>query len=521
MNRARVRVAVVAAASAALLVPALTSFAMPGPIGAAAKSAPTRNLLEGATASLAGTGAWAPWNSTLTTRVVDGQPALAITSSAAGLAGATVGTGPSSWLPAVAGQVYEGTARAQTALPGGQLTGYLAFFSASGSVLAQLAAQPSPDQSTSWKGMYPVVGVAPAGAAYVRFGVGWQAAAAGETQYLTAPALYAYPGGSPPVVGPLRTEGNRILDGNGNPVVFHGLTLYGLEAAPDPAIPDSEVAAAKEWGANFIRVPLGEQLWLSSSCSYDPSYESKVDAAVQSITSRGMVAMLDLHFNTITACGTGAPQMMADAPNALTFWSQVGARYQNNPLVAFELYNEPHDISDAVWLDGGTVTTPTGTTFQAAGMQQMYDAVRSTGAQNLVFVSGTHWANDWPSTAPISGTNVVYGVHAYTCPGLPPPNCAAATPYDPSSILDPWVTPGQSYPVMVTEFGWPAKNDGRYLNNVVSYANGQGWGWSVFAWDGTTAGQFDLASSILSDGTVEPDPTGMPVLLAMQEADLG
>src|SRR5204863_8587456 len=143
--------------------------------------------------------------------------------------------------------------------------------------------------------------------------------------------------------------------------------------------------------ANIIRVPLSEALWLSTSCVYDSSYAAKVDGVVSAITSRGMVALVDLHYNTISSCGTAKQWPMADYPNSVTFWQQLAARYKNNPLVAFDLYNEPHGISDDIWRNGGSVTWQ-GTTFQAAGMQQMYDAVRGTGANNLVIVGGNGWA---------------------------------------------------------------------------------------------------------------------------------
>jgi hypothetical protein len=227
-----------------------------------------------------------------------------------------------------------------------------------------------------------------------------------------------------------------------------------------------------------------------------------------------MVALLDLHFNTISSCGYAGQHVMADAPNSINFWSQVAARYEANPLVAFDLYNEPHDISDLVWRYGGNVTE-NGTSFEAAGMQQLYSAVRGQGASNLVFVSGNDWANRVPATAPLSGYNIVYGVHAYTCPETAPPGCTTPNPYDPSSILGSWVVPSWYYPVMVTEFGWPDQNDGRYITNVVNYARSHGWGWDVFAWDGTTSGQFNLLADVGPGSSYEAKPTGMAVLTGL------
>jgi hypothetical protein len=384
----------------------------------------------------------------------------------------------------------------------------LGFLSSTGQVLDTSWAQGTSDSTTGWTQTSQAVGIAPSGTAFVELVILVYGTAQGETHYLDTASLTTAPSGSASIAGPLHTSGNQIYDANNNPVVFRGIHRDGLERDITNLSSD-EIGHAKQWGANFVRVPLGEQLWLSNSCAYDPTYASKVDNMVSWITSRGMVALLDLHYNTISNCGTASQQFMADYPNSTNFWKQVAARYKSNPLVAFDLYNEPHDISNTVWLKGGQVTQGS-TTFQAAGMQQMYDAIRSQGAKNLVFASGNNWANTFVTT--LSGYNVVYAVHDYTCPSAAPPACTTPNPYDPSPILNGWVTPSQSVPVMVTEFGWPNKNDGQYNANVISYAKSHGWGWDVFAWDGSTTGLFDLVAEVGSGTAYEPSPSGMPAL---------
>ena len=143
----------------------------------------------------------------------------------------------------------------------------------------------------------------------------------------------------------------------------------------DTGVSQQAISEAKAWGANFVRVSLGEQFWLSSNCDYVPGYESEVDKVVGWITSLGMVALLDLHTNTIGSCQTGSQHNMADEAQSPTFLSDLAARYGNpsspeySPLVAFDLYNEPHDISASVWLNGGATTdASTGIAYEAAGM---------------------------------------------------------------------------------------------------------------------------------------------------------
>jgi hypothetical protein len=487
----------------------------------AATSTWSGNLLTGNQANFdSGVGGWAALSSA--TRVArsalvkqSGSASLAITKTGAGPDLVTVasGTNPTAWTKATPGNRYKGHASVRAGTTGRPLSAAIAFLNLAGTVLDQAVGAALVDSSSSWQGLTDAVAIAPPSTAYAVLEVNVANAATLETHYVDNAFLSTAHGGAGSVVGPLHTSGNKILDGNGNPVIFHGFTRAGLEGGGGDAPTADDMSHAKAWGANFIRLPLGEQLWLSSSCQYDPSYVGKVDDAVNLITGMGMVAVLELSYLEAKPCGPAHQWPMADNPNSLTFWQAVAARYQNNPRVAFDLFNEPFGISDSTWRNGGTVTWK-GTTYQAAGMQQLYNTVRGTGATNLVFVSGNNWANSWPKTAPLSGTNIVYAVHAYTCPGSPPPHCANTAPYNPAQFFRWWVAPSKVYPVMVTEFGWPDTNDGTYLGNVIQYATKNGWGWSPFTWGDSTWGTFALLATAGAGTNYEPNPTGMPALAA-------
>jgi hypothetical protein len=416
------------------------------------------------------------------------------------------------WTPAFPGQRWFGQASVRALEHSRPSRVSLDFIDASGIRLGAVHGQSYKDKRGKWTRTWRTVGIAPAKTSYVVMRVVFEAAPQGETHYIDSVSLTSAPGGSPDVVGPLRTVGNNVVDGHGRPLVLRGVNRAGMEGANGPgrAPTAPDISEAKRWGANVVRLPLGEQYWLSSSCAYDPGYASRVDGAVDLITSRGMVALLDLHYNTIQPCGVAGAQPMADAPNSLNFWSQVAARYRDNALVAFDLYNEPHHISDYVWRFGGAVTWK-GHTFQAAGMQEMYDAVRATGANNLVFASGNTWGNKWPTTAPLIGTNIVYAAHVYTCPTVTPPACRNRAPYKSSQVLHNFVVPGHEVPVMVTEFGWPSPTDGRFPANVIAYSERNGWGWAQYTWGPTTWGRFILIT-LAGDLGYEPSPSGQPAL---------
>jgi endoglucanase len=324
--------------------------------------------------------------------------------------------------------------------------------------------------------------------------------------------------------GPLSTQGNRILDAGGHPIVLRGVNRIGLQTpGGSPAITDAEIAHANAWGANIVRVLVGEAS-TDTQCpgQFMPNYFDDVDAVVHSLTSRGMVALLDLHTVTRVPCGASDAWRMADAPGSINFWTKVASRYKGNSLVAFDLYNEPNNITADQWRNGGVLVDKQflqpPVQWTAAGMQQMYDAVRSTGATNLVMVSGNGWGGD-PSAIlagyAISGTNVVYAAHSYTCSHNNEPACTANPANKKVAIASLWATVAEQYPVMITEFGWPDPNDGSYNASVIRYAQSQNppWGWIAFAWDGTQNNGFVLVRDL---ATYEPDPAGAPVKAALQ-----
>jgi hypothetical protein len=411
------------------------------------------------------------------------------------------------------GQVFVGNAQVTTTGSPIWVTPQITFAEADNQDVV-VPGQATQVPSGQWTAVAPVVALAPVGFT----GATLSMVANGPYQQQNATLTREAGSGSPIVAGPLHTSGNRILDETGAPVTLRGAVLNGLENDPSaPQVTQQAVLEARAWGANFVRVPLGEQFWLPTNCDYSPSYESTVNQVVNWITSLGMLALLDLDYNTVGGCLAGAPHNMADAAQSLPFWSAVASKYASNPLVAFDLYNEPHNISDQVWLGGGVTTDYylPWQTYQAAGMQQLYNAVRSTGAQNLVFVSGNVWASTVPSTL-VNGTNIVYAAHAYTCPNAAPPSCSNSAPYDPAPLLDHWVGASASVPVVVTEFGWPAQNDGAYNANVISFAQSEGWGWAAYAFQDTQqSSNWDLTARWVNSQTAEPAPSGMPVLAAL------
>jgi hypothetical protein len=214
---------------------------------------------------------------------------------------------------------------------------------------------------------------------------------------------------------------------------------------------------------------------------------------------------------------------MADS-NSVTFWTEVATKYKGNGHVFFELYNEPHDISWNVWLRGGSTTSGDAGTcaysFTAVGMQTLYDAVRATGANNLVFIGGDDWAYDLSGVPGnrVAGFNIVYVSHVYH----------HDTGHDMSDWPEDWGFLTSTDPVMLTELG-PFSNQSDdvnceldYVTEVLDYADTNHTSWSSWAWWVYNGGGTDDGSdycdypSLLLTRTGSPNSLGMIVQTRLQ-----
>ena len=176
----------------------------------------------------------------------------------------------------------------------------------------------------------------------------------------------------------LRVVGNRLRDAAGNEVWLQGVNAGGMESIPNTdQIVKSVVVAIDEWKSNCVRLPVNETFWFGTS-----PYQS--DA-------------IDLH------------RFRAPKAEHVAFWKDCAAHYANHPAVLFDLFNEPHGISWEVWRNGGWVgeagkvdesafltaeEKKKNQGFESVGMQALLDAVRSSGAKNVVIAGGLFWAND-------------------------------------------------------------------------------------------------------------------------------
>ena len=118
-------------------------------------------------------------------------------------------------------------------------------------------------------------------------------------------------------------------------------------------------------------------------------------------------------------------------------------------------------------------------------MQQLYDAVRATGAENLVIAGGVDWAYDLTGVPQyrIDGYNVLYATHPYGGD----PTKGGAPEKQPQQWDGRWGFLTQTDPVIVTEFGdyIDCGSDAKvnaYVSAVITYADSHSASWTAWAW---------------------------------------
>jgi hypothetical protein len=247
------------------------------------------------------------------------------------------------------------------------------------------------------------------------------------------------PGAQPHVTSPaaparlgLHVAGNRLLDSRGSTVVLRGVNISGTEFAcaqggsagsagwsifgGQPEDTPSTISAIQQWHANVVRIPLNEDCWLGingvSVKFGGQAYRAAILKFVQDLTGAGTYVIVDLHWSAPGPALALSQQPMADEDHAPGFWTSVATTFATDANVIFDLYNEPflyasyfqskNQDSWLCWLAGCTLnqyltggqpyTKPR--SWRTAGMQEMIEVVRATGATNVVIANGLNWAND-------------------------------------------------------------------------------------------------------------------------------
>ena len=303
----------------------------------------------------------------------------------------------------------------------------------------------------------------------------------------------------------VRVSGNQLSGGNGSAIHLHGANFSGTEFMcvdgnaiyGGPADIPSTYAAMRSWNINSVRVPLNEDCWLSIN-GVNPSYaganyQNAIVTEVNTINQAGMIAILDLHWSGGGSNLANGQAVMADADHSPAFWSSVANTFRNNHAVIFDLFNEPHPHDAEVdpggtdpwgwkcWQFGCTINPGGGLpTWQAAGMQSLIDAVRSTGATTPLLVNGNGWSNDdsgWLAAGlHDSAGQLIAGLHSYPWQNCQLPSCW-------TNSLGPLKPIAQRVPMIIGETGDSSNGTVTYMNQELPFAQANGLSFLAWTWN--------------------------------------
>ncbi|MFI6438682.1 cellulase family glycosylhydrolase [Streptomyces sp. NPDC050759] len=327
----------------------------------------------------------------------------------------------------------------------------------------------------------------------------------------------------PPV---LRASGNKLVDADGATRRLLGVNRSGGEfmcvqgrGIFDGPVDDASVKAIADWKANTVRIPLNEECWLGLS-TIDPAYAganyiNAVKDLVAKVKAHGMTPVVELHWTYGQYTGNSAgcsdvhascQKPMPDMQYTPSFWASVANTFKNDRTVVFDLFNEPYpDRATSTttqawqcWRDGGSCP---GIGYEVAGMQDLVDSVRGTGATNLILAGGIAYSNDlsqWLTYRPADPAgNLAAAWHVYNFNACANESCW-------NSTLAPVAA---QVPLVAGEIGENTCAHG-FIDQVMKWFDDRGLsylGWTWNTWDCSSGPS--LISSY--DGTPTAFGTGL------------
>lgn len=296
----------------------------------------------------------------------------------------------------------------------------------------------------------------------------------------------------------LHVSGNRLVTATGKAVRLQGVNIPSLEWSDGGEhVLQSVGVVTTGWHADAIRLPVAQDRWFGQTQSQNDdgeNYRRLVDSVIKAAAAHGAYVILDLHWSDAGAWGRDIGQHPMPDLNSVFFWQDAARHYANNPAVLFDLYNEPRDVSWAVWKNGGAETT-----YKSPGMQKLVEVIRGVGAKNVLVAGGLDWAYDLSGIAggyalsDPKGNGIMYATHIYPWKGAHAEN------------WDPHVTViADKYPVFVGEVGCepdPKQPDPKvWALEILAYINRHHFNWTAWCFH---AG---ATPRLLMDRTYTPTP---------------
>lgn len=332
--------------------------------------------------------------------------------------------------------------------------------------------------------------------------------------------VYGKPGRSTSRLLGVRVVGNMLQTVKGKHVVLRGVDRSGTEYACiqgwgifDGPSNNASVKAMRKWGINGVNFGVNEDCWLGIN-GVRPAYAGKhyiaaIKSYVRTLERNHIYPVIALFWEAPGARRATGQISMPDADHATAVWKSIARTFRNDRRVIFRLKEEPFPAGNtdthgawSCWLSGGSYCNEG---YAVVGMQSLVNAIRASGARNVIQVPGVEYANSMSNFLsyephdPLKDLMAVVDVY----PDLNP--CGGVACYD--REYAPVI---RQIPLMAGEFGESVNGDicGVGKSNVLmSWLDAHHSGYFAWTWDtwGRSCGDLSL---ILSYAGVPKSPNG-------------
>lgn len=199
-------------------------------------------------------------------------------------------------------------------------------------------------------------------------------------------AAFAYSHAPPTLIPkpPLKVRGNQLIDAANSIFLLRGVNLSETSLEAGVLTPFMFRVIQQRWNMNAVRLPITPAAWRSEGVAYF----DRIAAVVAAANREGLIAILSAKQDS----GLSA------------FWTACASYFKDNPRLIFALINEPSANRSAGWQAWHDI------------MQPLADAIRATGAAQLISAPSFHDALDFQGFGPefyVRDSNLIYEAHPY------------------------------------------------------------------------------------------------------------
>lgn len=190
--------------------------------------------------------------------------------------------------------------------------------------------------------------------------------------------------------GVIHTDGNKIVDKNGNAVALHGMSLFWSQWMPQYYNADCIKWLYEDWNCTVVRAAMAVE---GGGYLTNPAAEmTKVKTVIEACINLGIYVIVDWHDHNAHG----------HQEQAVNFFKEIATLYGDKPNVIYEIYNEPMQVS---WKNDVKPYSET-----------VIKAIREIDPDNLILAGSPTWSQDVDVAAkdPLAFNNIAYSLHFYS-----------------------------------------------------------------------------------------------------------